>query len=49
MWESDCPFQLVDHRFADSLTLIRDKLDFLSDDDRDWLLRQTAETTLFRP
>jgi predicted TIM-barrel fold metal-dependent hydrolase len=49
MWESDCPFQVVDHSYADSMTLIRDKLDFLSDDDRDWLLRQTAESTLFRP
>ena len=29
MWESDCPFQVVKHRYTDSLALIRDHLDFL--------------------
>ncbi len=48
MWESDCPFQVVQHKYTDSISLIRDKLDFLSDDDRDWLLWKTAEATLFR-
>ena len=48
MWESDCPFQVVSHRYADSIALIRDRLDFLSKDDRDWLLCRTAEETLFR-
>jgi predicted TIM-barrel fold metal-dependent hydrolase len=38
MWESDCPFQVVRDRYADSLALVRDHLDFLSNDDRDWLL-----------
>ncbi len=38
MWESDCPFQVVKHRYLDSVALIRDHLDFLSKDDRDWLL-----------
>jgi predicted TIM-barrel fold metal-dependent hydrolase len=47
MWESDCPFQVVSHAYADSLALIRDRLDFLSADDRDWLLRRTAERVLF--
>src|SRR4051812_49022777 len=49
MWESDCPFQVVRDRYVDSLALIRDHLDFLSKDDRDWLLFRTAEQTLFRP
>lgn len=49
MWESDCPFQVVDHTYADSLSLIRDRLDFLSDTDRDQLLAATAEALLFRP
>jgi predicted TIM-barrel fold metal-dependent hydrolase len=48
MWESDCPFQVVAHRYVDSLALIRDRLDFLSGDDRDWLLFRTAEQTIFR-
>ena len=29
MWESDCPFQIVSHRYEDSISLIRDRLDFL--------------------
>lgn len=49
MWESDCPFQVDKDRYLDSLSLVRDKLDFLTRDDRDWLLRKTAEKTLFRP
>jgi predicted TIM-barrel fold metal-dependent hydrolase len=48
MWESDCPFQVVIHRYLDSVNLIRDRLDFLSKDDRDWLLFRTAEQTLFQ-
>jgi predicted TIM-barrel fold metal-dependent hydrolase len=47
MWESDCPFQVVHHRYAESLALIRDHLDFLTDDEKDALLRKTAETLLF--
>jgi predicted TIM-barrel fold metal-dependent hydrolase len=49
MWESDCPFQVVTHRYDDSIGLIRDRLDFLSKDDREWLLFRTAEQVLFRP
>ncbi|HZW31724.1 MAG TPA: amidohydrolase family protein, partial [Isosphaeraceae bacterium] len=49
LWESDCPFQVVAHRYVDSLALIRDHLDFLSKDDRDWLLFRTAEQRLFQP
>lgn len=49
MWESDCPFQVVDHTYEDSIALIRDRLDFLNDDDRRWLLGRTAERLLFHP
>jgi predicted TIM-barrel fold metal-dependent hydrolase len=47
MWESDCPFQVVDHKYEDSIALVRDRLDFLSDDDRRWMLGGTAERLLF--
>ncbi len=48
MWESDCPFQVVEHRYEDSIALVRDRLDFLSDDDRAWMLGKTAERVLFQ-
>jgi predicted TIM-barrel fold metal-dependent hydrolase len=47
MWESDCPFQVDRDKYSDSVDLIRTRLDFLTQDDRDWLLRRTAERTLF--
>lgn len=47
MWESDCPFQVVSHRYEDSVALVRDRLDFLSADDREWMLFRTAEQILF--
>jgi predicted TIM-barrel fold metal-dependent hydrolase len=47
MWESDCPFQVVKDSYADSLTLIRDKLDFLTKEQKNWLLYRTAERLLF--
>lgn len=49
MWESDCPFQVQGkHTYAASIDLVKKKLDFLSDADRDWLLRKTAEKFFFR-
>jgi hypothetical protein len=48
MWESDCPFQVDEHRYQDSIDLIRQRLTFLTDDDRDWLLGRTAEGFLFK-
>jgi predicted TIM-barrel fold metal-dependent hydrolase len=48
MWESDCPFQVVEHKYADSIDLVRKKLDFLTDEDREWLLRRTAEEFFFK-
>ena len=48
MWASDCPYQVVGgHNYADSIGLIRDRLDFLSPEDKQWLLRGTAEKVFF--
>ena len=50
MWESDCPFQVVGgHRYDDSIKLVREKLDFLNQDDREWMLGKTAQRLLFEP
>jgi predicted TIM-barrel fold metal-dependent hydrolase len=49
MWESDCPFQVVDHEYLNSFNLVRKRLDFLTADDREWLLRKTAEEFFFKP
>ena len=48
MWESDCPFQVVDHEYLNSFNLVRKRLDFLSADDKEWLLRKTAEEFFFK-
>ena len=49
MWESDCPFQVSNgHKYQDSIDLVRKRLDFLTDDDREWLLRKTAEEFFFK-
>ncbi len=48
MWASDSPFQVEGgHTYRASIELVRDRLDFLSDDDRQWLLRRTAEEVFF--
>jgi predicted TIM-barrel fold metal-dependent hydrolase len=48
MWESDSPFQVQgEHTYQASLELVQRHLDFLSSDDREWLLRKTAETFFF--
>ncbi|MEO7145285.1 MAG: amidohydrolase family protein [Bryobacteraceae bacterium] len=48
MWGSDCPFQVEDgHTYADSIALIREGLPFLSDEDRAWLLAETAAAVFF--
>ncbi|MCS7046698.1 MAG: amidohydrolase [Gemmataceae bacterium] len=49
MWESDCPFQVVGgHTYRDSIDLVRTRLNFLTNEDREWLLRRTAEEFFFR-
>ncbi len=48
MWASDCPFQVEEgHTYADSISLIRGRLDFLTAEDRQWMLRKTAEKVFF--
>jgi predicted TIM-barrel fold metal-dependent hydrolase len=48
MWASDCPYQVQNgHKYVDSIELIRSKLDFLSESDRAWILRRTAERVYF--
>lgn len=48
MWATDCPFQVQNgHTYTSSIELIRDRLDFLTDEDRQWLLRKTAERVFF--
>ena len=48
MWASDCPYQLEgDNTYSVSISLVRNRLDFLSNDDKNWLLRRTAEKVFF--
>jgi len=49
MWASDSPFQVQPgHTYAASIALVRDKLPFLSAEDRTWLLEKTAQSVFFR-
>ncbi len=48
MWESDCPFQVVEGKYQDSIDLVRRRLDFLTAEDKEWLLRRTAEEFFFK-
>ncbi|WP_240928363.1 amidohydrolase family protein [Thalassoroseus pseudoceratinae] len=48
MWASDSPYQIVKpNTYHDSIALVRDRMDFLSDSDRENLLRRTAERVYF--
>lgn len=48
MWASDSPYQLQGgNNYRASISLIRDKLDFISAEDRQWLLAKTAERVFF--
>jgi predicted TIM-barrel fold metal-dependent hydrolase len=48
MWATDCPYQVGEgHTYRDSIALIRDRLDFLSGEDKDWILKKTAEKVFF--
>ena len=48
MWESDCPFQVQgEHTYQASVDLVLRRLDFLSDDDKDWIMRRTADGFFF--
>lgn len=43
MWGSDCPFQTETETYKDSVSLIRDRLSYLSAEDKEWILRRSAE------
>jgi predicted TIM-barrel fold metal-dependent hydrolase len=48
MWATDCPYQVQNgHTYRDSIELVRSRLEFLSDEDRQWLLGKTAERVFF--
>lgn len=48
MWASDCPYQLDgDNNYSASIRLIRNVIDFVSEDDRQRLLAGTAERVFF--
>lgn len=48
MWASDCPFQVGEgHNYHDSIALIRDRLSFLTPEDKAWMLRGTADKVFF--
>jgi predicted TIM-barrel fold metal-dependent hydrolase len=48
MWATDCPYQVQgEHTYRDSIELVRSRLDFLSAEDRAWLLHKTAQRVFF--
>jgi predicted TIM-barrel fold metal-dependent hydrolase len=48
MWASDCPYQVQGrHDYDSSIGLIRDRIDFLSAGDKEWMLKKTAERIFF--
>jgi hypothetical protein len=48
MWATDCPYQVVDHSYQQSIDLILHGLDILKADDKEWILRKTAEKVFFQ-
>ena len=48
MWASDSPYQIVgENTYHDSIQLITERMDALSANDREWLLRKTAEKVFY--
>lgn len=48
MWASDGPFQMMNgHNCKEAIELIRSGLDFLSESDKEWILKKTAEKAFF--
>lgn len=48
MWASDSPYQVQGvNNYKASISLVRDRLDFVTPEDRQWLLRGTAEKVFF--
>lgn len=48
MWASDSPFQTMKESYEDSIGLVRDRLEFLTAEDKEWMLRRTAEEFFWR-
>jgi len=49
MWGSDSPFQEENgNTYAGSIELVRNRLNFLTEDDKSWMLRKTAEEVFFK-
>ncbi|QDU08912.1 amidohydrolase family protein [Gimesia aquarii] len=49
MWATDCPYQVQgDHTYKASIDLIQNGLPFLSQNDKKWILEQTAENVFFQ-
>jgi predicted TIM-barrel fold metal-dependent hydrolase len=48
MWATDCPYQVQgDHTYRASIDLILKGSEFLSDSDKNWILRDTANKVFF--
>jgi predicted TIM-barrel fold metal-dependent hydrolase len=48
MWASDAPYQTQGaNSYKASISLVRDRMDFLSKQDREWLLAKSAEKAFF--
>jgi predicted TIM-barrel fold metal-dependent hydrolase len=47
MWASDAPPALITESYEEQISLVRDRIDFLSGSDRDKLMRETAERIIF--
>ena len=47
LWGSDVPFHLTRETYENGISLIRDRLDFLSTEDREWILGRTARELFF--
>lgn len=47
MWASDAPPSLITETYEDQISLVRDRVDFLTDADRDKLMRDTAARVIF--
>ena len=47
MWGSDAPYQVQNETYEDSIKLVRDRLDFLSEAERAQVLRGTAARVFF--
>ena len=48
MWASDSPYQIDgEHTYAASINLVHERLDFLTENDRAWLMKKAAERVFY--